>query len=483
MLPVVVALALATAARADGVVVTDVSHERTEERLVVRCEVGWRRAWNLERNHDAVWVFVKARQVGATWWRHAHVSAVTAERTLDVRAVECPGAACEISEDGVGVFVSCGAPYVDGYASYELELDVDPASLGPFAGADALEFDVLAIEMVEVPEGPYWLGAADEAAIAHSSFFRRGTDGEATGPYRVESEDAIEVGGGSGTLGYRVPEHPEYRGDRGGPIPAAFPKGTRRSYVMKYELSQGEYAAFLDHLPDEASALRANFAGRGCREHGCSIQLVDGRYVAIAPRRPANFVSWDDGCAFLDWAGLRPMTELEYEKICRGPEEPVEGDYPWGTASTERIDRRVDANFDLVVGPRAQRAAFVDAQRDTTGASCWFVMDLAGSLWERVVSAGSDAGRAFEGSHGDGMVTWYGSATNADWPRGDDRGTGGYGYRGGGWYGADHEYAEGGFNPWSPVAWRPFAAWSQGPRHVAYGIRGVRTAPEPRDGE
>ena len=37
------------------------------------------------------------------------------------------------------------------------------------------------------------------------------------------------------------------------------------------------------------------------------------------------------GVAFADWAGLRSMTELEYEKACRGPLEPVAGEYAFGT--------------------------------------------------------------------------------------------------------------------------------------------------------
>ena len=46
---------------------------------------------------------------------------------------------------------------------------------------------------------------------------------------------------------------------------------------------------------------------------------------------PCNFLSWMDLAAYLDWAALRPMTELEFEKICRGPNPPIAGEYVWGT--------------------------------------------------------------------------------------------------------------------------------------------------------
>ena len=44
-----------------------------------------------------------------------------------------------------------------------------------------------------------------------------------------------------------------------------------------------------------------------------------------------NWLSWADVAAYLDWSGLRPMTELEFEKACRGPNAPVAGEYAWGS--------------------------------------------------------------------------------------------------------------------------------------------------------
>jgi formylglycine-generating enzyme required for sulfatase activity len=42
-----------------------------------------------------------------------------------------------------------------------------------------------------------------------------------------------------------------------------------------------------------------------------------------------NILSWFDVAAYLDWAALRPMTELEFEKVCRGPENRIAGEYAW----------------------------------------------------------------------------------------------------------------------------------------------------------
>ena len=98
-------------------------------------------------------------------------------------------------------------------------------------------------------------------------------------------------------------------------------------------------------------------------------------------------------------------------------------------------------------------------------------MDLAGSLWERVITIGHDTGRAFTGTHGDGQLTAAGAA-NQGRPIAE-RDSGGIGFRGGGFYGYDREYHD--FNPFSPVSYRPYGGWHGGMRSVAYGTRLVRS--------
>ncbi len=110
-----------------------------------------------------------------------------------------------------------------------------------------------------------------------------------------------------------------------------------------------------------------------------------------------------------------------------------------------------------------------------TGQPMYALMDLAGSVWERVISIGRAEGRAFEGSHGDGTLGQYGRATNADWPH-TYAGAEGHGYRGGGYYQQGMRVHE--FNPYSPVAYRRFGAWSGAMPSVAYGFRAARSADE-----
>lgn len=60
---------------------------------------------------------------------------------------------------------------------------------------------------------------------------------------------------------------------------------------------------------------------------GTGNEADDGEWVVCL------FLTWFDACSYLDWAGLRPMTELEYEKACRGNQTPVAGEFAWGSTS------------------------------------------------------------------------------------------------------------------------------------------------------
>ncbi|MDE6878200.1 MAG: hypothetical protein K2P54_03615, partial [Odoribacter sp.] len=135
-----------------------------------------------------------------------------------------------------------------------------------------------------------------------------------------------------------------------GTLPVAYPKGYKGFYIMKYELSQEQYCNFLNML---------NYTQQKNRIGNNLDNLNKGDYVFGNPKRPScrngiavfsrkstsqpavfgcnlnpaePFFSKDDGqtlacnymtgadmLAYLDWSGLRPMSELEYEKACRTP--------------------------------------------------------------------------------------------------------------------------------------------------------------------
>ncbi len=431
--------------------------------------VSWSNSWHNERNHDAAWVFLKFNQEGA--YRHIYLKPDSGQMLWKGEEA-MPDADIEIAEDGTGFFVHAAEPY-RGDLKYHLFVAQDTART-PFG----IRYDRLeghGVEMVYIPEGPFTLGDPDTSALGFGAYYRSDGDGRFDGLYEITAADQeIPVGPEDGHLYYRA-DRARYQGNQQGPVPAAFPKGFGAFYIMKYEVSQGEYAAFLNTLGNSAAAHRANFGAPRYAQNGGSITLEGGTYHAAHPERRNVYWHWDDMMAFADWAGLRPYTEFEYTKAARGPLEPKPIEYAWNTASTDRMARRIDPETQSAIMMNGlDESDLANANRVQFGASYYWVMDLAGSMWEKVITPADSVGRRFTGQHGDGAITGYGFADVDEWPEGIS-GAAGYGYRGGGYYGGQPYLSD--FVPFSPIAFRRYGAWSGGPRNAAYGFRAARTAP------
>jgi formylglycine-generating enzyme required for sulfatase activity len=383
-----------------------------------------------------------------------------------------PDAAVRVAEDGTGLFVHAAAPY-RGPLQYHLFVAQDTSRTPTDIEYEALEGH--GVEMVYIPEGPFTLGDPDTTALSYGAFYRSDDEGAFDALYAVTAAaEPIPVGPDEGHLYYRA-QQARYQGDQRGPVPAAFPKGVGAFYLMKYEVSQGAYAAFLNTLGRSGASHRANFGSPGYAPSGGSIDLEDGTFHARHPDRRNVFFHWNDMMAFADWAGLRPYTELEYTKAARGPLDPKPIEYAWNTSSTDAMARRIDPETQSAVMMNGlDESELSSATREAFGASYYWVMDLSGSMWEKVVTIGDSTGRAFTGTHGDGAVTSYGRADEEGWPAGITNASG-YGYRGGGYYGGTAYLAD--FVPYSPIPFRRYGAWSAGPRNAAYGFRAARTAP------
>lgn len=440
----------------------------------VKFTVAWKNSWRNERNYDAAWIFIKyvSPSYQSASYRHAKLLA-TGHRLLQNHQPGSPTPSFAIPDDRIGCFISPSAKY-RGDIRWTIEIALDTAILNErgFNAGDRL-INIYGIEMVSIPEGAFTIGEADTAAAWRNySLFTADERGRPGGLWKINDErTSIEIGKEKGKLYYNSTTA-IYHGDQKGTIPADFPKGFQSFYMMKYETTQGQYAEFLNCISNSAATSRANFGGRDYYTYRGSIRLENGKYIAGSPTRPCNFFSWDDACAYADWAGLRPMTELEYEKACRGPLTPIPHEFPWNTNNKERLQRVVTLDDELVLLNGLDEKDLNDANRDQYGASYYWVMDLAGSLWERCVTIGDSTGRLFRGTHGDGMLAPYGFTSNADWPKGSTE-TSGFGFKGGGYY--EHTMQYGGFNPHSPIGNRNFGSWAGGARSLAYGSRFVRS--------
>jgi formylglycine-generating enzyme required for sulfatase activity len=363
-----------------------------------------------------------------------------------------PGAAWDASSNpALGVMIHREAA---GYGDVDLisaQLRWNYAENG-LASTALVEVQVFAIEMVYVPQGSFFLGSGGTEG---GSFTDGARSSGATIPYLITSENALTIAASAGNLWGTSTSGVSTIGPTG-VLPAAFPKGFNAFYIMKYSISQQQYVDFLNTLNYTQQNLRINGQPNaavgtlawGTNRHGIRIAtsgvgtITPAVYETTNPFVANNFLGWADGAAYLDWSGLRPITELEYEKAARGPLAPVANEYAWGTTNilaatgitnagliTEIASNPganvVGGNQPSIQGPlRVGAFAAAATSREQAGASYWGVMELSGNLWERPVTVGDLTGRAFTGQHGDGALLANGDANVTAWPGTNAIGTG-----------------------------------------------------------
>jgi formylglycine-generating enzyme required for sulfatase activity len=260
---------------------------------------------------------------------------------------------------------------------------------------------------------------------------------------------------------------------------------------MRGEISQGQWVAFFNSLNATQKATRditsATNSGKNTDSLSFRNNVSWSSGNATLSGGSANYrsvgmgyLSWGDLTAYLDWAGLRPMSELEYEKAGRGPAGAVSGEYAWGSTSitgatsitnggtaSERGNSGSNINYNSSLQGPTRVGSFggQGTSRVDTGASYYGAFDLSGNLWERSVTMGNSTGRSFQGtSHGDGNLDTNGDANQSSWPSISATGAG---FRGGCWDN-DASYAR--------LSGRFSAAYVYGNRSNNYGGRGVRSA-------
>lgn len=438
-----------------------VSQNTIEESVMVEFDIEWQNSWRLAGgpgNWDAAWVFVKYR-VGAGPWTHAFLHNTDHETCAELTTSSgllTPGSPFDpFTNPAMGVFLYRPEPGVGNVECQQVRLRWN---YGENLLNDNTQVDVkvFAIEHVYIPAGAFQVGSGGTESGA---FYTYPTS---TNPYQINNESAITVGTTSGNLHYLNPSGNS--GDQTGTIPVAFPKGTNAFYAMKYEVSQQGYTDFLNTLSraQQLARVRSDISGTSvtnrfvmsgqstpifrngisCRStipaspapvefasdlsnNSIENEFNDGQTIAC------NFLFWIDLAAYLDWAALRPMTELEYEKCARGTVTPVANEYVWGNHTINLLTAVINAGevsetpsvsyvncsgTGFVNPTRCGIFARENNDRTLSGAGYYGCMDLGGNVWERGITVGNPQGRSFNGLHGNGMLGAEGFADVANWP-------------------------------------------------------------------
>jgi formylglycine-generating enzyme required for sulfatase activity len=453
--------------------------------MTFTCDVTQDNAWKNTTNHDAAWVFMKYSTDGGLTWNHASMNGYgtnpagfSAPQNFQlVVPVDGRGFFLQKTNFGSGSISASGVKFVWNYAQ-------DGVTAAVAQAANTIH-KTFGIEMVYVPQGAFYAG--DGASSSEYAFKQGSAD---SNPWYVQNENAITTTNSASAGFYYQSTGATGENATGSTflIPASYPKGFGAFYLMKYELTEGEYVAFFNTLSSAAKARRdlssATLGGKNSdgvvNRNTISWDSTNPTSKAITsrPSRPVSFIGWPDVAAYASWAGLRPMTELEFEKAARGKDiMPLVDEFAWGTASytpagatdispdsdengSETISNsaanlsRNDLGYNTgdgrVAGIAAGQAGPLRAgifsatasNRISAGAGFYGNMELSGNLAEPVVTLGRTQGRQFLGSHGTGALTtlsgYEGNASNTDWPGIDSTnanrgitGTKGIGYRGG----------------------------------------------------
>ena len=431
-------------------------------------DISWENSWRYDGAadddgyfHDAAWVFFKVRAVnGDGLWHHVKLADIDAQPSGFSTGSAGANMELIVPADRVGLFIRRSAAGAGGGAitSETVRVTWKPKESGVAMG-QKVEIQTLGIEMVYVAEGSFWVGDGVSASTFVKTLIN--TANAKSAPSTVDGK----MQGG-------------YPSGQTAPTSETWPNGYNAFYCMKYEITQGQYKDFLNTLTMEQDGARFPNSYNSYRH---TVGGSSGARTATAPDRACNYLSWADITAYLDWSCLRPMTELEFEKACRGTVEPIGGEYAWGTPNATAISGLVgtDGSGDEYYttgnlhvsgngGPSGPLRAGIFARpgstREEAGASFWGILDLSGNLRERPILISHATGKLFAGTHGDGTLNANGDANVASWPGADATGAG---FRGGVWY-----YA----SSCARVSDRRLAAGVNATRNSEYGGRGARSA-------
>jgi hypothetical protein len=286
--------------------VTTMGNNATNKTIQVQFDMSWDNSWRDGINWDAAWVFMKYKDANGLW-QHVQLNTTGfANGTGTANTIQ-------VGSDKVGAFVYRSGTGTGTFSSTSMQLQWN-YGLSGLTSVTGLEIRVFAVEMVYVPEGDFTIAPR----LAISGF---GCCEKYLTIYAPANNTLVINRRLSPILTYNnltTSATVRIKGDTGidtnndGIVDnTTYPIGYNAFYCYKYEMTEQQYADFLNTL----TASQITTLGVA----GTSITLTNGQYFTSTPNKACGNSNTNRFLAYADWSGVRPMSVLEFNKALHGP--------------------------------------------------------------------------------------------------------------------------------------------------------------------
>lgn len=394
--------------------VTTTGNNAANKTIQVQFDLSWDNSWRDAINWDAAWVFIKFKNASGVW-QHAQLNTTGfANGTGTANTMQ-------VTSDKVGCWVYRSAQGSGTFNNTSMQLQWN-YGLSGLTSVTGLEVRVFAVEMVYVPQGDFNCAGTpnNNCSFSYSSSNNQKYNGQFYAPgqnfpvvnsklspslYYAELNNVQTVQ--SSTI-VRIKGDTGIDTDNNGTIDnTSYPTGYRAFYCYKYEMTEQQYADFLNTLTS-TQRTTLGVAGSG-------ITLNNGQYFSSTPNKACNNATAARLFAYADWSGVRPMSFLEYNKASYGPIRPVwnsNGYVAWGSAQWCGCGDPWDI---LCFSPVATNVGYNENSTSTrikSGASYYGILELTGSATEPLVKLNYTT---FTTINGNGVLSSSGTTDIANW--------------------------------------------------------------------
>lgn len=403
-------LVAATQMKANNMLVKNVTttgNNATNKTIQVQFDMSWDNSWRDGINWDAAWVFMKYKDANGNW-QHVKLNTTGfANGTGTANTIQ-------VGSDKVGAFVYRSTAGTGTFASNTMQMQWN-YGLSGLTNVTGLEVRVFAVEMVYVPQGDFNCAKAfnnsteaEYFGLLYKSFTAPGTNFPV-----INNRLSPSLTYNDGTLAtIRIKGDAGIDSDNNGIVDnTTYPIGYRAFYCYKYELTEQQYADFLNTLTS------SQIATLGIA--GSNITLNNGQYFSSTPNRACGNSIETRLLAYADWSGVRPMSFLEFNKASYGPIQPVYFEYRCGASRllSKGYPAWGGADGGCNYGDTGQLVdvgsfATATSSRIESGASYYGVLDLTGNSHEPVVKMNYFS---FQNTNGNGILANSGYADVNNW--------------------------------------------------------------------